>query len=114
MLNMIGLVIFSAALFFYARKLSWYKRILKSSEATKKMVGAWLFLYSFLLLSLVYVTITSLNKHAQWTLDVTEELNYVGVKAGALFIFFLSGLIFFFHVLQVLTDDRRNSQRKNV
>jgi len=97
LLNIVVLMLVSGYVFRNYHKMHFVKELLMLSKSAKRVAITISFLYGHLLLSFVFLIITSLNKHSQWNLDISQELSFGLIKVISLLVILLTAVIYFFH-----------------
>ncbi len=95
MLNLLALGGMALFAFKYYYKSLWYKRIRLSSIPVKHIVSIILIFLTYFWLNLHYLLVRSLSFDSQWSMDITENMEFSYLKLIGYGLFFLSGVIYF-------------------
>ncbi len=72
-----------------------FKKLINAGKYTSFLVSMLLVFLTFVWLSVQFQIYRSLSFHSQWTMDVTEDLDFNYLKIISLIIFFISSVIYF-------------------
>ncbi len=81
--------------FKYYYKSKWYKALRFSNRPVRNTVSVFLIFLTYFWLNLHYLLILSLSFDSQWTMDITENMEFNYLKLISYGLFFLSGVIYF-------------------
>ena len=95
LLNLFALGGLALYAFKYYYKSLWYKRIRESSIPVKNIVSVILIFLTYFWLNLHYLLVRSLSFDSQWSMDITENMEFSYLKLIGYGIFFMSGVIYF-------------------
>lgn len=95
LLNLISLIFLGVYLFNNFLKSTTIKNVLKGTSSTKLLVAAGCIFFSFLSLTVHHQTLKTLNFDSQWSMDITESLEFSYLKVIGFIIFFISVIIYF-------------------
>ncbi len=81
--------------FKYYYRSKWYKALRYSRKAVRNTVSVFLIFLTYFWLNLHYLLMLSLSFDSQWTMDITENMEFNYLKLISYGLFFLSGVIYF-------------------
>jgi nitrogen fixation/metabolism regulation signal transduction histidine kinase len=95
LLNAVSLLAIIVYVFLYYRKMAVYQRVFNYRSRSKAIISTVLLLLSVGALFLHYYTIKSIYFNSQWTLDITDNLEFSGMKIISLLIFVINTVSYF-------------------
>ncbi len=114
LLNSLSLLLIFIYIFIYYRRSGFYQSIFSLKPRNKSLLSLLLLLLGIFGLFLHYYTIKSIYFNSQWTLDITDNLNFSSMKVISFFIFTINTITYFLFAHIIYRTFINLSQQANV